>query len=195
MTRLIRESSGASSWFDCCVFSSQAEQWFWFWVLGLALRRRCSAFCIDLMWRRGGKVYTARFVGDEVKEKQFLGFPFRAQCSEPFKFKVHHITWYTYPSHTASPRCPSSLHLPPFIHVCGASAFRSSGFLPPLFLSIHLIYCGAHTQWAMCLLVHVSSIQVSSALSFLGLAKPGQLAFWSWNLSSIIAVKRQFISG
>lgn len=115
MTRLIRESSGASSWFDCCVFSSQAEQWFWFWVLGLALRRRCSAFCVDLMWRRGGKVYTARFVGDEVKEKLFLGFPFRARCSEPFKFKVHHITWYTYPSHTAFPRCHSSLHLPPFI--------------------------------------------------------------------------------
>lgn len=85
-----------------------------FWVLGLALRR-CSAFCVDLMWRRGSKVYTARFVGDEVKEKLFLGFPFRARCSEPFKFKVHHITWYTYPSHTASPRCHSSLHLPPFI--------------------------------------------------------------------------------
>lgn len=74
MTRLIRESSGASSWFDCCVFSSQAEQWFWFWVLGLALRRRCSAFCIDLMWRRGGKVYTARLWGMRSKKSCFQAF-------------------------------------------------------------------------------------------------------------------------
>lgn len=75
MTGLIRESSGASSWLDCCA-SSQAEQWFWFWVLGLALRRRCSALCDDLMWRRESKVHTAYFVGDKVKEKLFSRLSF-----------------------------------------------------------------------------------------------------------------------
>lgn len=139
MTRLIRESSGASSWFDCCVFSSQAEQWFWFWVLGVALRRRCSAFCVDLMWRRGGKVYTARFVGDEVKEKLFLGFPFRARCSKPCKFKVHHITWYTYPSHTASPRCHSRLHLPLFIQCVWCFSLQVFRILASFILE-HLSY-------------------------------------------------------